>query len=57
LEPATNNQSFLLRQEADTLHEVTKAEVDTFLSLVPLALVPVPVVVTSSLDFHGHEIT
>jgi hypothetical protein len=48
LEPATNNQSFLLRQEADTLHEVTKAEVDTFLSLVPLALVPVPVVVTSS---------
>jgi len=47
LEPAMNNQSFLLRQEADTLREVTKVEVDTFLSLVPqvppLTLVPVPV--------------
>ena len=46
LETATTNQSFLLRQEADTLREVTKLEVDTFLSMVPAApiVVPVPVV-------------
>jgi hypothetical protein len=46
LETATTNQSALLRQEADTLREVTKAEVDTFLSLAPaMPIVPVPVVI------------
>jgi hypothetical protein len=45
LETATTNQSYLLRQEADTLREVSKAEVDSFLSLVPATpIVPVPVV-------------
>lgn len=34
LETASTNQSNLLRQEADTLHEVTAAEVATFLTLV-----------------------
>lgn len=44
LETATTNQSYLLRQEADTLREVSKAEVDSFLSLVPVTpIVPVPV--------------
>jgi len=44
LETATTNQSMLLRQEADTLREVTKAEVDAFLFLVPvMPIVPVPV--------------
>jgi hypothetical protein len=45
LETATTNQSYLLRQEADTLREVSRAEVASFLSLVPATpIVPVPVV-------------
>lgn len=44
LEVASTNQSNLLRQEADTLHEVTTAEITTFLALaVPVApIAPAP---------------
>lgn len=37
LEDAANNQSKLLRQEADTLREISKSEVHGFLSQLPLA--------------------
>ncbi|MGH7269227.1 MAG: NYN domain-containing protein, partial [Polyangiaceae bacterium] len=57
LEHAQHNQSNLLRQEADTLREVTKAEVRSFLTQVPVVPPPpipavvvpvVPVVAVSS---------
>jgi hypothetical protein len=50
LEPAMHNQSYLLRQEADTMREVSKAEVDGFLSIsppTPIVPIPVPVPVLS----------
>jgi hypothetical protein len=35
IEPVRDNQSNLLRQEADTLHEISKTEVQTFLTRAP----------------------
>lgn len=47
IEPAQNNQSNLLRQEADTLHEITRAEIGTFLSqITPLPIVVAPLAST-----------
>lgn len=44
LEPAANNQSNLLRQEADTLHEISKSQVMAFLSQAPAPQAPAVVV-------------
>lgn len=41
IEPAQSNQSNLLRQEADTIREITKAETGTFLTQVT----PIPITV------------
>jgi uncharacterized LabA/DUF88 family protein len=44
LEPAKDNQSNLLRQEADTVHEITKAELQAFLfRAAPPVMATVPV--------------
>lgn len=44
IEPAQGNQSNLLRQEADTLREITRAEIETFLSQIK----PIPIFVSPS---------
>jgi|APLak6261679142_1056127.scaffolds.fasta_scaffold00098_14 uncharacterized LabA/DUF88 family protein len=60
LEPAARNQSFLLRQEADTQRELSKAEVLSFLTQVVAPLAPaVPAVVagaTASLDAVANQV-
>ena len=49
LEHAQSNQSNLLRQESDTLREISKAEVQTFLTQVPPAVpvAPLPTVASA----------
>jgi len=58
LEPAQANQSNLLRQEADTLREISKAEVQAFLSYVaPPPQPPAVVAAVASVKAAGGTVT